>query len=610
MSKEIRFEIILDGKSVPFCNSIVLHQSFNAHHTFEVVLDQDVLGKLASHDLYDYQDYVGRDLYIGFGENDPHDNEFNGIVTEVGLQQGEGAWGKLILKGKSRTCLLDAGANYSSYEKMGLIDIVHQCVENTTSSQLNLKIKPFHKEEINYMCQYGENSFDFINRLSAEYGEWFFYDGSDLCFGRPSKQQNIELVYGSNISAMSYAMQILPSNTDVYSYKSADDNIIMASLPSVDTTSSLTKTALKRSSELYRKPVKQPAAIRINDQSQMDAHVKVQKGKHAATTMLLKATGDSPKVLLGNNVTIKLSKAAPKKGYDDHGEYLVTKVSHFLTGTGSYKNTMEAIPSANEIIPFTAPKPIAQTQMAVVLDNNDPKGMGRVRVQMLWQQDTNQKTGWIRVMTPDAGGTGEVSKNRGHVFIPEEGDQVLIGFRYSDPSRPFVLGSLFHGSTAAGGKDKNSIKSIQTRSGHMIEFNDTSGSESITITDKNKNIIILDTNASSITISAPENISIKAKNIDLTAKQNISLSAGTDISFSAKENITSIAGENIIEQASKDATLTANNIIVNAQEKISRNAKNISDTAEEIVANSSKKDMMLSSGKKVNMQSGEKVKLF
>jgi type VI secretion system secreted protein VgrG len=573
-------------------------------------LDQDVLGKLASHDLYDYQDYVGRDLYIGFGESDPHDNEFNGIVTEVGLQQGDGAWGKLVLKGKSRTCLLDAGANYMSFEKMGLIDIVHHCIDFTTSSQIDLQIKPFHKEEITYMCQYGESSFDFINRLSSEYGEWFFYDGTDLCFGRPSKQKNIELVYGSNLSSMNYAMQILPSNVDVYSYKSAEDNIIMASLPSVDTTSSLTKTALKRSDELYRKPVKQPAAIRINDQSQMDVHVKVQKGKHASTTMLLKATGDSPKVLLGNNVTIKLSKAAPKKGYDDHGEYLVTKVSHFLTGTGSYKNSMEAIPSANEIIPFSAAKPVAQTQMAVVTDNNDPKGMGRVRVQMLWQQDTNQKTDWIRVMTLDAGGTGEVSKNRGHVFVPEEGDQVLIGFRYNDPSRPFVLGSLFHGGTAAGGKDKNNIKSIQTRSGHMIEFNDTLGSESITITDKNKNVIILDTNTSSITISAPENISITAKNIDLTAKENISMTAGTDISYSAKENITSSAGENLTEHAGKDATLAAKNIITQAQENITRDAKSISDTGQEISANSTHKDMKLASGKKVNMQSGEKVKLF
>ena len=577
MSKEICFEIILDGKSVPFCNSIVLHQSFNAHHTFEVVLDQDTLGKLASHDLYDYQDYVGRDLYIGFGENDPHDNEFNGIVTEVGLQQEEGAWGKLVLKGKSRTCLLDAGANYMSFEKMGLIDIVHQCIEFTTSSQLNLQIKPFHKEEIAYMCQYGEGSFDFINRLSAEYGEWFFYDGTDLCFGRPSKQENIELVYGSNLSAMNYAMQLLPSNANVYSYKSSDDQVLMASLPSVDTTSSLTKTALKRSAELYRKPVKQPAAIRISDQSQMDAHVKVQKGKDAATTMLLKATGDCPKVLLGNNVTIKLSKAAPKQGFDDHGEYLVTKVSHFLTGTGSYKNTMEAIPSANEIIPFTTTKPIAQTQMAVVLNNNDPKGMGRVQVQMLWQQYTHQKTDWIRVMTPDAGGGKgkDVSKNRGQVFVPEVGDQVLIGFRYNDPSRPFVLGSLFHGSIAEGGGKKNEIKSMTTKAGSTLIFNDTD--HTVRLQTSKGNTVHVNEKNGSITISSGSSISINSKNISINGSESINiLSPKITIGSLGGEHPTDtvdVMGKAVTIEGEDTADMKAKEIKISGEKKLSSSAE-------------------------------------
>ena len=610
MSKEITFEIILDGKSVPHCNSIVIHQAFNAHHTFEVVLDQDALGKLASHDLYDYQDYVGRDLYIGFGERNTDDNSFQGIVTEVGLQQQEGSWGKLVLKGKSKTCLLDAGATSISYEKMKLSDIVNYCIDYTTTARLDLKNDPNHTDEIPYMCQYNESGFDFLNRLSAEYGEWFFYDGTNICFGRPSKQKNIELVYGSNVSAMNYAMQILPAKAEHYTYKSIDDEVMMASFPSrVDGASSLTQTALKRSDELYAKPSKKPTPIRISGQSELDAHVKVEKGKIAASTMLLTATGDSPKVLIGNFVTIKILKQA-RAGYDDHGEYLVTKVSHYLTGTGSYKNTFEAIPSSNEIIPFSVAKPVAQTQMAVVTDNNDSQGMGRVRVQMLWQQDTPHKTDWIRVMTPDAGSSSDVSKNRGQVFVPEVGDQVLIGFRYNDPSRPFVFGSLFHGNTAAGGQANNNFKTIKTRSGHTLEFNDTSGAESITITDKNNNIIILDTNSSSITISAPENISITAKNIDLTAKENISMTAGTDISYSAKENITSSAGENLTEQAGKDASLAAKNIITQAQESISRDAKSIADTAQEISANSTHKDMKLASGKKVNMQSGEKVKLF
>lgn len=574
------------------------------------MLDQDTLGNLASHDLYDYQDYVGRDLYVGFGERNTDDNAFQGIVTEVGLQQQEGSWGKLILKGKSITCLLDAGASYLSYEKMTLSDIVNQCVEYTTSYRLDIQKNPHHTDEIAYMCQYGESGFEFINRLSAEYGEWFFYNGKEICFGRPGKQKNIELVYGSNLSSMSYSMQVLPVHAEQYSYKSSDDEVLLSPFPSnVQGASSLTQTALKRSGELYAKPAKQPAVIRINDKSELDAHVKVQKSKIAASTMLLTANGDSPKVLIGNFVTIKLSKKTGT-GYEDHGEYLVTKVSHFLTGTGAYKNTFEAIPSSNEVIPFSAPKPVAQTQMATVTDNNDPKGMGRVRVQMLWQQESDQKTDWIRVMTPDAGSSSEVSKNRGHVFIPEVDDQVMIAFRYNDPSRPFVLGSLFHGINGAGGKTDNNFKTIKTKSGHTLEFNDTQGQESITITDKNNNVITLDTNASSITISAPESISITAKNIDLTAKENISMTAGADISYSAKENITSSAGENITEHAGKDASLAAKNIITQAQENISRDAKSIADTAKEISANSTHKDMKLASGKKVNMQSGEKVKLF
>jgi type VI secretion system secreted protein VgrG len=152
-----------------------------------------------------------------------------------------------------------------------------------------------------------------------------------------------------------------------------------------------------------------------------------------------------------------------------------------------------------------------------------------VRVQMLWQQDTNQKSDWIRVMTPDAGGTGEVSKNRGHVFVPEQGDQVLIGFRYSDPSRPFVLGSLFHGGTAAGGKDKNSIKSIQTRSGHTLEFNDTDGGESITIKDKNGNMIFLDTAGKNLSITAPETMTFNAKNMIMKVSENMTINVGKDI---------------------------------------------------------------------------------
>lgn len=88
------------------------------------------------------------------------------------------------------------------------------------------------------------------------------------------------------------------------------------------------------------------------------------------------------------------------------------------------------------------------------------------------------QTSWIRVLTPDAGTSDKVATNRGFVFIPEKGDQVMVAFRYDDPNRPFVLGSLFHGKSGTGGGSSNKTKSLTTRSGCTITLDDEKGSVS------------------------------------------------------------------------------------------------------------------------------------
>gem|GEM_PF-301738 len=125
--------------------------------------------------------------------------------------------------------------------------------------------------------------------------------------------------------------------------------------------------------------------------------------------------------------------------------------------------------------------PLAETQMATVLSNADPEGKGRVRVRMNWQTDGMQ-TGWVRVMTPDGGSSDDVKSNRGFVFIPEVGDQVLLGFRHGDPARPYVMGSLFNGTTGGGGGQGNNCKSLTTRSGSSLKLDDSAGS--VTLHDK------------------------------------------------------------------------------------------------------------------------------
>ncbi|MEM6815586.1 MAG: phage baseplate assembly protein V, partial [Bacteroidota bacterium] len=165
-------------------------------------------------------------------------------------------------------------------------------------------------------------------------------------------------------------------------------------------------------------------------------------------------------------------------------------------------------------------QPSVHSQLAVVTDNVDPKGMGRVKVKFFWMQEVMESY-WMRVMMPDAGAGEQHPQNRGHVFIPEVGDQVIVGFERMNPNCPFVMGGLFHGANGTGGGENNDVKSITTRSGHMLKFDDAANAESITIIDKYQNVIFIDTANKKIRISAQETIDIEAKNINIRATEKI-----------------------------------------------------------------------------------------
>ena len=179
--------------------------------------------------------------------------------------------------------------------------------------------------------------------------------------------------------------------------------------------------------------------------------------------------------------------------------------------------------------------PLAETQMATVLSNADPHGVGRVQVRMNWQTD-NMRTSWVRVMTPDGGGSKDVKSNRGFVFIPEVGDQVLLGFRHGDPARPYVMGSLFNGTTGNGGGSNNSIKNLKTRSGISVILNDD-----------NKSLEIKDAGGSSIHLDGNGNILINApKNIQLHAGNDMSLMVGHDLQVNVGNSQTTNIGNMLL----------------------------------------------------------------
>jgi len=117
-------------------------------------------------------------------------------------------------------------------------------------------------------------------------------------------------------------------------------------------------------------------------------------------------------------------------------------------------------------------------QSGIVIDNKDPDGLHRVKVEFPQVAKTAPKSSWCRVLTPMAG------KDRGWVILPDVGTEVVVGFAGSS-STPIVLGGLFNGKEDKppyGNSDgDNNLRLIWTNSGHQWVFDDTSGKESMGI---------------------------------------------------------------------------------------------------------------------------------
>ncbi|MEO6231097.1 MAG: phage baseplate assembly protein V [Ferruginibacter sp.] len=532
-------EVEVDGNKIKHFTSVQLNQKFNSHHEFVIRLSHDVLESLGSFSLGNSQKNIGKPVLIRLQQSDDSGKtayEFRGIICEVRMEQSGNASSDIVLAGYSPTILLENGEHLASFYKSDLKKIVKKITNPLGQVSCEVKISPQYKNPITYMCQYKESGFHFLNRLSVDFSEFFFYDGQNLNFGKPPSQKNIDVTYGEDINSMQLALRILPMSFSKYSYNSKDDKIINYDAPaSVDGLGQYASYVLKESNKVFSESVNQPLKQRVENKSDLENFVKKQKAAMASRLEVLTGTSFNPAISIGSVMNVKVSKFTNNSFVkEDYGKFLVIGIEHNINENGKYVNSFEAIPSTAEVIPVTEIiTPIAEPQIATVKDNKDPDNLGRIRVQMLWQQKDNQLTDWVRVMTPDAGSSGQVAKNRGFVFIPEVGDQVLLCFRYNDPNRPFVLGSIFHGKTGGGGGDTNKTKSLSTRSGHTIELDDADGAEKITIKDKNKNTIVVDTVADSITISANSSIEMNAPSITLNA---------TTISMLAKAAITMNAG--------------------------------------------------------------------
>ena len=544
---------------------------------------------------------------------------FVGVVTNVQLHREGSDFGCIIVSGYSATYRMETAHSCFSWNDRTIGDVVKKLCEQ---AKVQLELNPAFKETKDFICQYEESDFDFIRRLAHQYQEWMYFDGTKLIFGKPRKLADpIRLEYGTTLSSLDIGLQTLARSEQVFSYHSGADREMQRMTPNLAYGhDKLAGDAFRASLGIFSKPARQHALPRISNATELDNYTGRKQAAETAETHYITAESQVPTLRVGSVISLYSSflERVGNLSEESLGNFIIIEITHEVSQGSYYKNRFKAIPATIKALP--SPKvrmPLAETQMATVLSNADPEGKGRVRVRMNWQTDGMQ-TGWVRVMTPDGGSSSDVKSNRGFVFIPEVGDQVLLGFRHGDPARPYVMGSLFNGTTGGGGLEGNHMKSLTTRSGHTIKLNDSLSSLGITIKDIKGNSIHIDSVGDDIIINAKRNITINAgetftvncKNANILAEESINMNAEQDITSVSGESTSIQAGESLTEIAADSYVLSANDANVQVTEEHNLQASTISETAEKINIDSTMEDLDLSSPKKVNIQSSEKVNLF
>ncbi|WP_282917797.1 type VI secretion system Vgr family protein [Porphyromonas macacae] len=588
----VRTRVYIAREEFPF-ETLHLYESFNAQPRFEIVRNFGSQQAVWQQDAGKLSELVGEEVYIKFehtagGEK----NQFLGIVTGVEVSgEASDTAGGIRLIGSGSSILLDGLPEKRSFTDMRPEEILGSILSDY---RIPFKCHTSRELRLPYAVQYDETAFSFLDRLSRDYGEWFYYDGYELVFGNPGKQEELMLDCSADVIDLKLGSALRPRNTHKYTYEPQGDLYPDAegNTP-VATGMTLLKKMVGTSDRLFNRkflteleaPVFQGSALSILSRRESTSYV--------SDMLKAEATTHTCRVRLGHYVNFNFPQTMNLRSL---GQYVVTEVEHTVNRNGHYENRFTAYPSNPVYVPPKNSRPRkAYPEIATVVDNADPSGQGRVRVRFEWQQERTQ-TNWIRVQTPDAGRSDAVSTNRGFVFIPEAGDQVMVGYEHGNPARPFVMGSLFHGKNGRGGENENHLKSISTRSGHQIVFDDDEkGDWSITIKDKNGNIINLNTAQQAINISSIEEINLTSKNIKLAADENITVLAGKNYSSTIDGEYSNDVKGNHTESVGKD-------------KRTSVSGKSAIDIEKDLDINVVK-NTSVETGNKINLRAGGKANL-
>lgn len=492
----------------------------------------------------------GATLTIALGYGSTQTQIFSGVIQRHGLEANVNSPSLLVVEATDKAMAMTLARNNAVFQKTTDSALCTKLIGNVSGLTPKVSSTSVTHEAI---VQYYATDWDLMVMRAEASGMVVMVADATVTVAAPKTSTSpvLSLTWGQDIldfkGEIDAATQLNPSAIQSFAWDPATQKLLQSSTPSssVSTPGNLSSSTLAGVFGVTSYNQQSSGAL-------LDSELTDWSSAELLKSQLAKLRGEvrfagSALAVTGCMVTLA------GLGARFNGNAWVSGVHHQLA-EGWWRTTCELglAPGwfAASAAQITAPGASGQLPPAnnimvgtVKQIHEDPDAEFRVLVTLPLLQATDGV--WARF------GSYYASKNIGSDFYPEIGDEVIVAFLSGDPRYPVILGSLYSKANPPPytPDDKNSIKSLWTKSGMHIDFVETDPSilittpakQSIKIDDKNKNIVVTDVTGNTITMDT-SGIKINSpKDITISATGSISMSAGTSFDIKAGTSLSTKA---------------------------------------------------------------------
>ena len=345
--------IHISGEACDY-ETLTLRQSMSGHHTFNILVNykpnKPSLWTVTPETVFEQ---LGETVDIKMEHRENGEiAEFTGIVTHIEVGGKDGDQGFARIYGGSPTLLLDMGPSMDSYTDYTLSNILSEELENS-GVRMEVVNKPKFQDTLPYAVKYKETSYQFLARLAASCGDWFYYSGTKLILGNPKNEDTTRAAFDIEIKALSIKARLQQLHTELYDYDPAIHDFKEDAPPeNIDGVNSYMRVAKDRSRSFFPKPAKLPASRQMVNEGDIIGHTRAHHSRQYSQTSVFEGQSNTCAIRLGEMVTTRLPENLQKDCGPDLGRYRVIEITHQIDHKGLYSNVFKGVAGSTETLPL------------------------------------------------------------------------------------------------------------------------------------------------------------------------------------------------------------------------------------------------------------------